>query len=177
MKITRHSFPYLGIILLACLVLFFSFWDILYSENWEMSIGVLYGILIILVLLMILSRSMKKNTVVSPNVQEFEKTLKGQLHHFKCPNCNGIFAIKKSKQNNKKTFTLTCPDCGHVGTISSSPQIVVEEVPEKKSVNKNFTCTSCGEWVSIWAEGATLYPDIQIYSCPYCGVKQSMKAS
>ena len=123
---------------------------------------------------MLVSRAMKKTTEASPTMQEFEKTLEGQLHHFKCPNCNGIFAIKKSKHNNKKTFVLTCPDCGHVGTISSSPKVVVDQIPEKKSVNKNFKCEQCGEWVSIWAEGTDLFSDIHIYSCPYCGEKQSM---
>lgn len=177
MKITRHTLPYLVIILFACLVLFFSFWDILYTEDWVLRVSVLYGILIVLILMTTVSQSRKKTTQVSPTVQEFEKTLEGQLHHFKCQNCNGIFAIKKSKHNNKKTFVLTCPDCGHMGTISSSPEIVVEQIPEKKSMSKTFRCQQCGEWVSIWAEGTELHPDIHIDSCPYCGAKQTMTAA
>jgi len=177
MKITRQNLPYLGIIVLAFIVFFFSFWDVLYDEDWLLQVSLLYGILIVLVMLMIFSRAMKKSTDVSPTVQEFEKILKGQLHHFKCSNCNGFFAIKKSKQNNKKTFVLTCPDCGHIGTIYSSPNMVVEQIPEKKSINQNFTCDHCGEWISIWAEGTDLFSDIHIYSCPYCGTEQSMRMS
>jgi len=117
--------------------------------------------------------------------------LEGKLYHFKCPNCQGIFAIKKSSRNNKKPFTLTCPDCGTIGKISSSPPVVIEEIPEQKSENIKFKCKNCGEKVSIWAEGTDLVQDIQIYSCPYegtdlvqdiqiyscpyCGEKQSMK--
>ena len=108
-------------------------------------------------------------------VEEFEKTLEGKLYHFKCPQCEGIFAIKKSKHNNKKPFTLTCPDCGTIGRISGSPPVVVEEIPEQKSENIKFKCKNCGERVSIWAEGTDLVQDVEIYSCPYCGKRQSMK--
>ena len=70
---------------------------------------------------------------------------------------------------------MTCPDCGIIGKISSSPPVIVEEIPEQKSENIKFKCKSCGERVSIWAEGTDLVQDIQIYSCPYCGEKQFMK--
>ncbi len=106
--------------------------------------------------------STKKTAVSKDIVEEFEKTLEGKLYHFKCPTCQGIFAIKKSSRNNKKPFTLTCPDCGTIGKISSSPPVIVEEIPEQKSENIKFKCKSCGERVSIWAEGTDLVQDIQI---------------
>ena len=174
MRTTRKNIPFIGIIVLACIVLFFSLWDIVYLEGWLERIAVLYGILFLLLVLFLFSTTRKKSAV-SPAVEAFEKSLKGKLHHFKCQNCQGIFAIKKSKHNNKKAFTLTCPDCGTVGLIPSKPHLVIEEVPEKKSVNKNFKCGQCGEWIMIWAEGADLVSGLRVYSCPYCGTRESMR--
>ena len=174
MKIPRKTLPFIGIIFLAFIVLLFSIWDIIYHELWLERIIALYGILIILTLLFLVSKE-KKKPVVKKNIDEFEKSLKGKLHHFKCPSCGGIFAIKKSKYNNKKPFTLTCPDCGTTGTIPSKPSQIIEEIPEKKSVNKNFKCETCGEWIMVWAEGTDLVSDIHVFSCPYCGAKQDMR--
>jgi predicted RNA-binding Zn-ribbon protein involved in translation (DUF1610 family) len=173
MKISRRTLPFIGIIILAFIVLIFSIWDIVYHEQWLERIVALYGILIILTLLFLVSKE-KKTPVVKKNVDEFEKSLKGKLHHFKCPSCGGIFAIKKSKHNNKKPFSLTCPDCGTTGTVPSKPAQIIEEIPEKKSVNKNFRCEVCGEWITVWAEGTNLISDIHVFSCPYCGTKQHM---
>jgi predicted RNA-binding Zn-ribbon protein involved in translation (DUF1610 family) len=174
MRINRWTLPFIGIICLGFLVLLLSIWDILANEQWLESIIVLYGILIILTLLFIVS-ARKKKPVVKITVDDFEKTLKGGLHHFKCPECGGIFAIKKSKQNNKKSFTLTCPDCGITGIIPSKPVHVAEKIPQKKSINKNFRCEWCGEWIMIWAEGTDLTDDIHVFSCPYCGTKHNMR--
>lgn len=166
--------PFVAIFLLACVVLFFSFWSIIYEDKWIKSILALYGILIILSVVLVYLSSKKKPKEFNNATKEFKKTLGGKLYHFKCPNCNGIFAIKKSKRDNKKPFTLTCPDCGNVGTIPPSPKLVEEKIPKQKSVKKRFECKNCGEFVSIWAEGTDLFHKMKIHSCPYCGKKQSM---
>jgi predicted RNA-binding Zn-ribbon protein involved in translation (DUF1610 family) len=171
--ISRKTAPFVAIIILAFVVFLFSLWDIVYNEQWLERIIALYGILVILTVLFLVSKE-KKKPVVKKTVDEFEKSLKGKLHHFKCPLCDGIFAIKKSKQNNKKSFTLTCPDCGTIGTVPSKPSRVLEEIPEKKSVHKNFKCEHCGEWITVWAEGVDIVTDVHVYSCPYCGTKQDM---
>jgi predicted RNA-binding Zn-ribbon protein involved in translation (DUF1610 family) len=160
-------------IILSFLVFLISLWDVIDEKQWLAGVSISYAILLILTIVLLATR--KKTAVSKDTVEEFEKTLEGKLCHFKCPNCQGIFAIKKSSRNNKKPFTLTCPDCGTIGKISSSPPVIVEEIPEQKSENIKFKCKSCGERVSIWAEGTDLVQDIQIYSCPYCGEKQSMK--
>ena len=174
MRSSRTTLSFIGLIILGFLVLLFSLWDILYNEQWLERIIALYGILIIITVLFLVSTMKKKPAKIIP-VDNFEKSLKGPLRHFKCPSCGGIFAIKKSKQNNKKAFTLTCPDCGVTGVIPSQPSNVVEKIPLKKSVNKNFRCENCGEWIMIWAEGTTLTDDLHIYSCPYCGTKHNMR--
>lgn len=174
MTATQSKLLIVAIILLACVVFLFSLWSIIYKDQWLQSILALYGILIILAVVLVFLISKKKSTDFKRAVEEFEKTLEGKLYHFKCPSCNGIFAIKKSKRDNKKSFTLTCPDCGNVGTILPTPMSVVEEIPEQKSVKTRFTCKNCGEFISIWAEGTDLFHEMQIHSCPYCGKKQSM---
>lgn len=171
---TRDNLPFLGIIIFAFMVLIFSIWDIIYNEQWLERIIALYIILFILCVLFSVSK--KKKPGEKKIVDEFEKTLEGKLQHFKCPSCSGIFAIKKSKQNNKKPFTLTCPDCGMTGSISSKPSQIQEEIPEKKSEHKNFTCEHCGEWMTIWAEGVDIIQDVHVYSCPYCGTKHDLTA-
>ena len=107
-------------------------------------------------------------------VGQFKKTLRGGLYHFKCPSCNGIFAIKKSRGDNKKSIKMTCPNCGEIGYIPVKPTCVEEEIPEKKSVNVIFRCTSCGEGITVWSEGAELTPSIKVYSCPFCGKEKTM---
>ncbi|HER45552.1 MAG TPA: hypothetical protein ENO12_01905 [Thermoplasmatales archaeon] len=170
----RRNLPFLGIIIFAFLVLIFSLWDILNNEQWLERIIALYGILIILCVLFLVSKE-KKQPSVAKTVDAFEQSLKGKLQHFKCPSCGGIFAIKKSKQNNKKPFILTCPDCGMTGTVPSQPSKILEEIPEKKSVHKRFTCEHCGEWMMVWAEGADIVNDVHVYSCPYCGTKHDLR--
>jgi predicted RNA-binding Zn-ribbon protein involved in translation (DUF1610 family) len=174
MIFNKRTLPFIGIIILGFIVLLFSLWDILYNEHWLERIIALYGILLILTFLFLVT-AMKKKPVEKKTVDDFEKSLKGTLRHFKCPSCGGIFAVKKSTQNNKKPFMLTCPDCGVTGVIPSQPSHVTEKIPEKKSVNKNFRCEHCGEWIMIWAEGTTLTNNIHVYSCPYCGAKQNLR--
>ncbi len=172
--ITRRTIPFIAIIIFAFLVFLFSLWDIIYQEQWLERILALYAILILLTFLFLVSRE-KKKTHAQKNVDEFEKTLEGKLQHFKCPSCDGVFAIKKSSQDNKQPFTLTCPDCGMTGSIPSKPLQVQQEIPEKKSVQTMFQCQNCGETITIWSEGTDMIQDqIHVYSCPYCGVKQDL---
>ena len=175
MKLIHRKLLFLVIILLSIVVLFSSLFDIVYGNEWLQTILAIYAVLIIFTIVLLFLSPTKKTAGSKDIVEEFEKTLEGRLYHFKCPNCQGIFAIKKSSRNNKKPFTLACPDCGTIGKISSSPPVIVEEIPEQKSENIKFRCKSCGEGVSIWAEGTDLVQDIQVYSCPYCGEKRSMK--
>lgn len=174
-RITRRTVPFIVIIFFAFLVFVFSLWDILYHEQWLERIVALYVILILLTFLFLISRE-KKKPVVQKSVDDFEKSLEGKLQHFKCPSCSGIFAIKKSKHNNKKQFMLTCPDCGMTGFIPSKPSQIQQEIPKNKSVHKNFQCQNCGETIMVWAEGVDMIQEqkIHVYSCPYCGEKQAL---
>lgn len=164
------SFAFL--MLLGFWVLFFSFYDVIFDKGWIYPILAVYVILVILAVVFIILKSIKPASV--DTVEEFEKTLGGKLYHFKCPNCNGFFALKKSKHNDKKPFKMTCPDCGEIAVVPPSPICIEEEIPEKKSVNVDFRCKSCGEGITVWAEGAELYPDVCMFSCPYCGMEETM---
>lgn len=172
MRWNKGQWLFILLILLGFWVLFFSFWEVIFDKGWTLLILASYGILLILSFVLIFLKS--KKPVSEDTVEEFEKTLRGRLSHFKCPNCYGVFAIKKSRHNNKQSFKMTCPDCGDVAVVSPTPKSVVEEIPEKKSVNVNFKCTNCGEGVTVWAEGAELYPYVHVFSCPYCGMKKTM---
>jgi len=175
LSLSQHKLLFVVILFLSVVVLFLSLFDILYGNEWLLIILALYAVLIIFAIVLLFLKPTKKMAKSKDIVEEFEKTLEGKLYHFKCPQCEGIFAIKKSKHNNKKPFTLTCPDCGTVGRISGSPTVVVEEIPEQKSENIKFKCKNCSERVSIWAEGTELVKNVEIYSCPYCGERQTKK--
>jgi len=175
MTITQRKLLFIFIIILSIIVLFSSIYDIFYDKEWLQIILAIYAVLLIFTILLLFLKQAPKTTETQGVVEEFEKTLEGKLHHFKCPNCEGIFAMKKSKANNKNPFSLTCPDCGTVGRITSSPDMIIEEIPDQKSENIKFKCKSCGEWISLWAEGSKLIQNVQIYSCPYCGKQHSMK--
>lgn len=174
MKVIERKLFYFLVIIFTIILFIVSLWSIIYEEQWFQTILALYGILIILTTVLLFLTLKKKPTLIDNAVKDFKKTLHGKLQHYKCPFCNGIFAIKKSKSNNKKPFLLTCPDCGNAGKISTSPKSIVEKIPKQKSSKQNFKCNKCGEFVSIWAEGTELYHTIKINSCPYCGKKHSM---
>ena len=161
------------LLVVAFWVLVLSIFDVVFGKGWMVVLLVLYIVVIVLFIIGVLFRFEKKSIVST--VEEFEKTLKGGLFHFKCPVCGGVFAVKKSKSNNKKPVRLTCPDCGVVGVIPSKPRVVEETVPEKKSMKASFKCTECGEGVSIWAEGADLYQGVCVFSCPFCGSEKPLK--
>jgi predicted RNA-binding Zn-ribbon protein involved in translation (DUF1610 family) len=172
MNVGRRAFPFILIVLSAILVLGASIWDISSNAQWSARIILLYLILVTLAALLLVSRRNEPSPSLS--TEDFEAALKGQLQHFKCPSCGGIFAVKKSRHNNKKDFVLTCPDCSLVGLVPRRPMTVLEKIPEKKSRHKNFVCQNCGGALTVWAEGKDLSPVLRIYSCPYCGAKQTM---
>lgn len=156
-------------LLLILTILDAALWTVLY-----LVILSIYLVMIITLLVIIFKIILERSRIVY-SVEEFEKTLKGGLYHFKCPVCSGIFAIKKSKSNNKKDMKMTCPDCGAIGVIPSTPQVIENKIPEKKSVKANFKCIRCGERITIWAEGTDLFKNIYVYTCPFCGVEKPMK--
>jgi predicted RNA-binding Zn-ribbon protein involved in translation (DUF1610 family) len=174
MRWIKTPWPFIILSLLGLIVLVFSIFDVIYDWKLILLSIVLYIVLFILILLVIYLRSKKEIPSIT-TVEEFEKRLKGGLYHFKCPTCSGIFAIKKSKSNNKKYIKMTCPDCGAIGHIPPNPAVIEEEIPEKKSIKASFECTLCGEGITVWAEGTELYKDVSVYSCPFCGEKKSLK--
>ena len=174
MTYIRTNGPLILMGLLYLWVFLFTLFDISFDKGWKTYLIISYGILILLNLFLIYIR-IKDTKRLYNNIEEFEKTLKGGLYHFKCPSCTGIFAIKRSKSNNKKSVKMTCPDCGTIGVIPSYPLCIEEEIPEKKSVNANFKCLTCGEAITVWAEGTDLQKDIQVFSCPFCGITKPLK--
>jgi predicted RNA-binding Zn-ribbon protein involved in translation (DUF1610 family) len=170
----KNSGPFVILSILGFWLIVFSIYDIVFEKGWMLVILASYAILILLILLIIYLRSQKEEVTLDV-VEEFEKTLKGKLYHFKCPTCSGIFAIKKSKSNDEKPVKMTCPDCGAIGFVPRNPACIEEEIPEKKSMKANFKCGNCGEGVTVWAEGTDLYKKMHVFSCPFCGKNESMK--
>jgi predicted RNA-binding Zn-ribbon protein involved in translation (DUF1610 family) len=173
MKLTRKSIFFTVILIIGLAVLIFSIYDIMYDKGLMIAVIAAYAILFALTMILIF-QSFRKDEIVINTVEEFEKKLKGGLFHFKCPICEGIFAIKKSKRNDKKPIKMTCPDCGAIGIVPSYPVSVIEEIPEKKSIKANFKCVNCSEGITVWAEGTDLYQNINVFSCPFCGQQQTM---
>lgn len=176
MELSQSRFLLRFIILGATLVLLLSLFDIIFELQWLQNIVGIYGTLILfsIILLFIISTQSKKTT---DPVSNFKKRLEGKLCHYKCPNCSGIFAVKKSKLNNNKKYSMTCPECGYIGAISPNPKQIFFNIPKAKSESKQFICKNCGESVTVWAEGSTLLKNIKIYSCPYCGINRLMAKS
>lgn len=161
------------ITIIGVIVLLFSLFDIVFNLSFMMLILILYMILLILSFTLILYYKFFHKKGFN-KIKQFEKTLEGELYHFKCQTCNGIFAIKRSKSNNNKTIKMSCPDCGEIGFIPPNPVSIEEEIPEKKSININFKCNNCGERITIWAEGTDIYQSMKVFSCPFCGVKKPL---
>ena len=162
------------ILLLSLVVFILSIYDIFYDKGWMVFLIVFYVFLLIISFVwyfLLYNKKPKENL----SITDFEKTLSGGLYHFKCPICNGTFAVKKSRSNNKKPVEMTCPDCGANGVIPSNPGYIEEEIPNKKSVRASFKCSNCGEGLSIWAEGIKLQNSVKIYTCPFCGSKEELK--
>ncbi len=174
MRYIRTNGPLIILILLYIWIFLFTLFDIYYSKGWKTYIIISYGVLTIFAIVLLFFKVTDIKKLYS-NIAEFEKRLKGGLYHFKCPSCSGIFAIKKSKSSDEKSVEMTCPDCGMIGVIPSNPSYIEEEIPEKKSIKTSFKCLTCGEAIAVWAEGASLHNDIQVFSCPFCGIEKPLK--
>ncbi len=161
------------IVIIGLFLTIFGLLDIIFGTGLILITFIFYILLFIYTIYFIFLRKKKEEVLVSP-FEEFEKSLTGELFHFKCPICNGFFAIKKSKSDNKKNIRMSCPDCGTIGVIPPNPAFVEEEIPEKKSIKANFKCNICGEGVSIWAEGKDLINNTKVFSCPFCGKTNTM---
>jgi hypothetical protein len=89
--------------------------DFILQRDMLPRILLMYAILTIFAIVLIYSYATKKSEIVSLYGRIFEEPLGRKMRHFKCPNCNAIFTIKKSKFDNKKKSTITCPSCKTVG--------------------------------------------------------------
>lgn len=174
MNFLQSKMTFLIFLILSVILFIVSIADVVFYLNWFSTVIISYAIILILLVVFFFMQN-TSSLNFEGTVEEFEKTLKGGLYHFKCPNCQGLFAVKKSKKNNKKPVKMTCPDCGFIATIPSNPKQIEQEIPEKKSIGVNFRCNHCGEGITIWAEGADLFSDVQVFSCPFCGLKKNMK--
>ncbi len=167
-------FSFIFLLIFSFLVFLLSIFDILMNVNVPSLIFILYMILFGAAFIIFLLSS-NRFTFKENYIKTFTKTLYGGLYHFQCPSCKGIFAIKESMYNTKGETIITCPDCGHLGKISSSPPKTIGLIPEKKSKNVLFKCLYCGESLKIWAEGTDIYPKLKVFSCPYCGREKRLK--
>ena len=160
--------------LIGLILFVLTIYDILYDKG-LMNLLILSYVIVIFLILILSIFSIRQKPNIALSIEEFEKKLKGGLFHFKCSQCHGIFAVKKSRGNNNKSFTMTCPDCGTIGFVPKNPEVVEADIPEKKSLKANFKCNNCGEGVTIWAEGTVLFNGTNVYSCPFCGNTDPLK--
>lgn len=156
------------------IVFFFIIWQIIHGRDAMPLVIILYGCVFISILILFVLYYLF-SPVREKRILTFEKTLKGGLYHFQCPHCHGIFAIKESMYVNKKSVLMTCPDCGYLARILPKTPVIRAAIPQKKSGNIRFQCQQCGESLRIWAEGTTIYPELKVFSCPFCGSKKQLK--
>ena len=134
MTSVKSKMPLVALILLTCVVLFFTLRDIIFEKQllqlldfifkrqMLQRILILYSILIIFAIVLIFSRTTKKSEAVSRYGRKFGMPLERKLHYFRCPNCDGIFTIKESKFNENRSSIVTCPHCRAIGRMQSSPK-------------------------------------------------------
>lgn len=127
----KSKIPLVAMIILIFLVLFFTLWDIVYEKQlfqlfdfiikrqMLQKIIILYSIFVIFAIILIYSQMAKKSVAFLRSGRLFEKSLNSKLRHFKCPNCNRIFTIKKTKVSNNRSFKVTCPSCRATGWVPS----------------------------------------------------------
>jgi len=127
MTSVKRTMPIIAIIILACILLIFTVRDLLYEKelldlidfilkkDMLQRILIMYIILIIFAIVLIYLHATKKSEIVSLYGSIFEEPLGRKMRHFKCPNCNVVFTIKKSKIDKNKKSTITCPSCKTVG--------------------------------------------------------------
>jgi predicted RNA-binding Zn-ribbon protein involved in translation (DUF1610 family) len=162
------------LLLVGLFSLLFGIFDIILDWGLIFITIVLFIVVIFIAFVLLLLRIQRQNTSVDI-FKDFKKKLSGGLYHFKCPTCGGFFAIKKSKRNNKKPLKMTCPDCGAFGIIPPNPLVIEDRIPDNKSINADFLCRSCGEGITLWAEGNKMCENIYVYSCPFCGKEETMR--
>jgi transcription elongation factor Elf1 len=166
-KIIKPFFIILTIV--SIIVFIISFYDILYEKGLMIGIFAIYIILLIVsIVVLVLQKTPEEPYYHTLNNIEIKKTQEN-IHHFKCPECKEIFAIKKTTSNTTKPFTLTCPSCGIIGRISPSADIVIDIIPEKNSDEIVFTCHDCKKQFSVWTKTTDITDTFKVYSCPYCG--------
>ena len=127
----KTKFPFFLILSAGFIVLFLLIYNVFY--DWNLTKFFL-GLIVVFILLALFLLFLRNLLVLGfeKSVEEFAKTLHGGLYHFKCPGCQGVFAVKKSKGNNNKPMKIKCPHCGLIGTIPvKSTDITEEEIPEK----------------------------------------------
>lgn len=132
MAMIKDKIPLIALIIIICVVLFFTLWDVLYGEQLAQlfdhilkrpmlqRILLLYIISIIFAIILIFSLTIKKYQIILRSRRTFKQTPESKLNHFKCPKCNEIFSIKKLKDDDDGSFTTTCPCCGIIGRIPST---------------------------------------------------------
>ncbi len=151
------------IVILITPVLILSILDILFT------LGLIYYLIPAYILLLLLGLLLSHRIPYRDYVKLFEKTLQGELRHFKCRRCGGVFAIKESIRNGGKPLIMTCPNCGGIGWIPTIHSVTTGVIPAEKSGNISFICKVCGESLTIWSEGGEIHPQTKVYSCPFCG--------
>jgi predicted RNA-binding Zn-ribbon protein involved in translation (DUF1610 family) len=172
----KSKVPLFAIIILLLVAIFFTLWDIFYDEQFIqffdfisgrqmlLRLIILYCILAIFIIIVLFSTTKKKYDKISQSRRIYEKIIGQKYYQFKCPKCKEIITIKKLKNNANDSLITSCPSCGTIGRI-----------PIPKSSEIKFECSNCGEQVSLWTEGANTSHDVKVYSCPYCGKKQTMQ--
>jgi DNA-directed RNA polymerase subunit RPC12/RpoP len=168
LRLLHNNFLILIPPFIAMILLVVALWDFITDQQFILPILALYAILFILTIVFLFLR-INAQPLGNNAVKLFEKSLKSSLHHFKCPHCSALFALKKSKIDNRKPFILYCPSCNTRGLISSKSTVIMERIPQVKSPRTKYQCTKCLEWITIWSEGSILQPKTEILSCPYCG--------
>lgn len=131
MSYIRSKIPLIAIIILSLIILFFTARDLFYEKQlfqlykyilarqMLQRILMLYLILIIFIIVLIYSYTTKKSSIMSLYGEIFEESPEGNLRYYKCPNCNEIFTIKKTKASKYHTL-VSCPYCKITGRLTSN---------------------------------------------------------
>lgn len=171
----KSKIPLFTIIILLLLVIFFTLWDIIYDEQFiqlfdfisdrQMLVRliILYCILTIFIIIVVFSQTKKKYDSISRTRRIYEKIIGHKYYQFKCPKCKEIITIKKLKNNANSSLITSCPSCGTIGRI-----------PLPKTSEIKFECNNCGEQVTLWTSRTNISHEVKLYSCPYCGKRQTM---
>lgn len=159
---------YVLLLIVSIVVFIISIYDILYEQGLLLGVFSIYTVLLVVsIVFLIIQKTPDETSYCTLNNTAMKKTQE-KIHHFKCPECKEIFAIKKPTDTTKP-FTLTCPSCGIIGRITPSPDIIIDIIPEKNSDEIQFTCHDCKQQFSIYTKTTDINDTFKVYSCPYCG--------